>query len=305
MTIAPCSYHAHRVHLHVLPCLPQRLTSGDDVEVLHDDGWWEMTFVGSRPAAGGTEYCTRSELYQIERWVAADAIRPRWRRWGTKWRSLEQLAKKPATSPKSAAAKPASKAAAAAATASKPSSAPKAASAKAASPEAAPAQAKGAPQRRASEVGGASSKPAGAPPSLPTAGAPHSLPALSRPAADASQPAASASGAPSAGDELVGRKEPGEGGGAGGASLPTAPSLPSAMDAASLERCTAVLKAMEARDDAVWFAQPVSASGSVHDAARPMWRERSALALPWRAPGEPGGGVGPTLTLTPTLTPTR
>ena len=70
----------------------QRLTAGDEVEALYDDGWWEMTYKGTRKSKEGslTEYIVWSELYQVERQVAAHEIRPRWKRWGTKWRQLEQ-----------------------------------------------------------------------------------------------------------------------------------------------------------------------------------------------------------------------
>ena len=75
--------------------MAQRLTHSDAVEVLYDDGWWLMTFLGTRPSAHGRgmEYNVRSDMYQVERWVAAEEVRPHWKRWGSKWRQLEQLRK--------------------------------------------------------------------------------------------------------------------------------------------------------------------------------------------------------------------
>ena len=75
---------------------PQRLTNSDEVDVFYDDGWWLMKFVGTRRSASGTEYHVRSDLYQVERWVPADHIRPHWRRRGAKWRELDQMRKQPA-----------------------------------------------------------------------------------------------------------------------------------------------------------------------------------------------------------------
>ena len=34
----------------------QRLTHGDEVEILHEDGWWDVTFIGLRHSEGGVEY---------------------------------------------------------------------------------------------------------------------------------------------------------------------------------------------------------------------------------------------------------
>jgi len=44
---------------------PQRLTNSDEVDVFYDDGWWLMTFMGTRRSASGTEYHVRSDLYQV------------------------------------------------------------------------------------------------------------------------------------------------------------------------------------------------------------------------------------------------
>ena len=74
----------------------QRLTNSDEVDVYYDDGWWLMKFMGTRRSASGTEYHVRSDLYQVERWVPADHIRPHWRRRGAKWRELDQMRKQPA-----------------------------------------------------------------------------------------------------------------------------------------------------------------------------------------------------------------
>ena len=97
---SPCMFH-ERSHadghidasaLHA----PQRLTNSDEVDVFYDDGWWLMTFMGTRRSASGTEYHVRSDLYQVERWVPADHVRPHWRRRGAKWRQLDQMRKQPA-----------------------------------------------------------------------------------------------------------------------------------------------------------------------------------------------------------------
>ena len=87
--------------------LPQRLTHGDEVEVLHDDGWWRMTFMGTRPHAegGGLEYNVHSALYQVERWLPAEHVRPAWKRWGSTWRQLDQM-RKPAPPVKAASLSP-------------------------------------------------------------------------------------------------------------------------------------------------------------------------------------------------------
>ena len=135
---SPCMFH-ERSHadghidasaLHA----PQRLTNSDEVDVFYDDGWWLMTFMGTRRSASGTEYHVRSDLYQVERWVPADHIRPHWRRWGAKWRQLDQMRKQPAqakASPKKVA--PPNTA---------PSPSPKAAAPNASGPAAAPASAR-------------------------------------------------------------------------------------------------------------------------------------------------------------------
>ena len=80
------AYRSGAPSLYVL----QRLAKGDEVEVLYDDGWWIMTFMGTRPSASAVEYNVYSALYQVERWVPADSIRPNWKRWGSKWKQLEQ-----------------------------------------------------------------------------------------------------------------------------------------------------------------------------------------------------------------------
>ena len=77
-----CSTCTPRPACSCVHVLPQRLTHGDEVEVLHDDGWWRMTFMGTRPNAegGGLEYNVHSALYQVERWVPAEHVRPAWKR---------------------------------------------------------------------------------------------------------------------------------------------------------------------------------------------------------------------------------
>ena len=69
------------------------LTHGDEVEVRYDDGWWRMTFLGTRQVEGVTEFNVWSELYQVGRWVTAVEVRPSWQRWGSKWRKLDQMRK--------------------------------------------------------------------------------------------------------------------------------------------------------------------------------------------------------------------
>ena len=131
---------------------PQRLTNSDEVDVFYDDGWWLMTFMGTRRSASGTEYHVRSDLYQVERWVPADHIRPHWRRWGAKWRQLDQMRKQPAqakASPKKVA--PPNTA---------PSPSPKAAAPNASGPAAAPAAA---PAKAAAAAAPAKAAPAAAP----------------------------------------------------------------------------------------------------------------------------------------------
>ncbi len=176
----------------------RRLTQHDLVEVFYDDGWWVTQFAGTRVGANGTEYNVRSDLYQLERWVTADNIRPHWERWGTKWRQREQM-RKP-TQPKAAA----------------PSS------------KATPATAKAPAAAAASNKSSSLSKPGSAIKAAPVV--------LELPPAKVS----AISSAPPAAD----------------AALPAPRALPS-MSASSETLCAKLLGEMRARDDAVWFAQPV------------------------------------------------
>jgi hypothetical protein len=197
----------------------QRLTHGDEVDVLYDDGWWRMSFLGSRRGADGAEYGASSELYQVERWVAPEHVRPAWKRWGTKWRQLEQQQqRKPAkaTSPKPTLPKPAP-----------PKPAP---------PKPAPVL----PQPAA-----ALPKPAAA---LPKPAVSLTKPAVGSPANGMHAPNAHDVGGSSAGG--AGRAPP-------PAPLPRpAVALPP-MRPLTLKRCVALVEEMARRDDAIWFAQPV------------------------------------------------
>ena len=157
---SPCMFHERsRADGHIDASAlhaPQRLTNSDEVDVFYDDGWWLMTFMGTRRSAGGTEYHVRSDLYQVERWVPADHVRPHWKRWGAKWRQLDQMRKQPAQakappkksespSPKAAAPNATGPAAAAAAPAKAAAAAPAKAAAAAPAKAAAAAPAKAAP----------------------------------------------------------------------------------------------------------------------------------------------------------------
>jgi len=155
---SPCMFHERsRADGHIDASAlhaPQRLTNSDEVDVFYDDGWWLMTFMGTRRSASGTEYHVRSDLYQVERWVPADHVRPHWKRWGAKWRQLDQMRKQPAQAkaPPKKAESPSPKAAA-------PNATGPAAAAAAPAKAAAAAPAKAAPLGKiaspSSEAGGA------------------------------------------------------------------------------------------------------------------------------------------------------
>jgi hypothetical protein len=163
---SPCMFHERsRADGHIDASAlhaPQRLTNSDEVDVFYDDGWWLMKFVGTRRSASGTEYHVRSDLYQVERWVPADHVRPHWKRWGAKWRQLDQMRKQPAQAkaPPKKAESPSPKAAAPnatgpAAAAAAPAKAAAAAPAKAAAAAPAKAAPLGKIASPSSEAGGA------------------------------------------------------------------------------------------------------------------------------------------------------
>lgn len=192
----------------------QRLTAGDEVEALHDDGWWIMTFRGTQN--NGNEFIVTSDMYQVERCVAADQLRPRWKRWGTKWRQLEQM-RKPAK-----------------AASSKPTTPPKASAARpprALAPVPAPL-----PWKAAAAAASTLNKPTATPSHVvpaPMSATPYQkAPAPEAHTGEASPPV----------------------------SLPPPPVDPLPMSGPTLRHCTALLREMDAREDAVWFAHPVRAA---------------------------------------------
>ena len=203
----------------------KRLTHGDEVEVLHDDGWWRMTFQGTRSARGDVEYHVSSTLYQVERWVTADEVRPNWKRWGSKWRQLEQLRKPVASPTKDKKALP-----------TKPAVLP---------------PAKSMPVLKAAAV---APKPlafkAPAPTALALVPAPSASSAKTTAAGDQSPMAERLSSSVSATGSATGNASP-------VARAPRPPIAPPPMTGPTSERCSAVLRQMQARDDAMWFAQPV------------------------------------------------
>ena len=185
-----------------------------------------MSFMGTRREAGRTEYGVQSDVYQVERWVGADQVRPHWRRWGTKWRKLDQMQKPApakATAPSASPPKPA------AAKAGVAPAAPKAG--------AGPAHAASPPKTAAGAVG---AKAAAGPSGVPAAPWPPALAATPVSAQAATRDTAEAS--PAAARPPI---------------VPPPIPLP-LVTGATLERCMALLEALEADDDAHWFARPVS-----------------------------------------------
>ena len=164
----------------------------------------------------------RSELYDVERWAPMDHIRPRWKRWGTKWRLLEQFqtAKKvskangtPAGASKSAAAKAAFK------TYPTPNGSSK-------------------PQARVAQLGPIS------------VGAPEpAAPAVPKPKVVT---AAFKVPGPSAGSGSPSKQK------AAGPPPPPPPPLAGTV----MERCATVLEWLRSHDEAPWLALPVSAGGT-------------------------------------------
>jgi hypothetical protein len=198
--------------------VPQLLTHGDEVEALYDDGWWRMNFMGTRQVEGGIEYNVWSDLYHVGRWVPADEVRPKWERWGSKWRKLEQLRKSfpPSTGSSS-----------------------KGTQGKLASPEAM------APPKAFAQ---ASSKAftlapivAGRAPAVELSSplrVPHATTSSNADDGGATDKASSSSAPP-----IHGPRCP----------IPQPP-----MTKVTRQKCLSVLQAMQDRGDAVWFAQPVS-----------------------------------------------
>ena len=221
----------------------QRLAESDEVEVLHDDGWWVMTFMGTRPGDdGGIEYHVASALYHVERWVGADHVRPRWKRWGTKWRPLEQLRKPPAQpkgSPVAATTKPAP---------SKPKASPTTAAKPTASAAAGPPPSSGGGGRKRQQGAGWSERSvARAAATNRAAAAGGSVPPAVIPPAIGALPATKRPALPYLYNTLRTSSV---------AAAPPPPSLP-AMSASTKVRCTDLLREMATMEGAVWFAEPV------------------------------------------------
>ena len=238
---------------------PQRLTNSDEVDVFYDDGWWLMTFMGTRRSASGTEYHVRSDLYQVERWVPADHIRPHWRRWGAKWRQLDQMRKQPAqakASPKKVA--PPNTA---------PSPSPKAAAPNASGPAAAPAAA---PAKAAAAAAPAKAAPAAAPAKANPLGKITSTSSEVLGARNGARPAKAGSGSapPPTPWPMAGTTQWQMTGTAGerpdvpvGRCLACMHVLTTARARSRLptgELCGQMLRQMQAREEAAWFEHPVS-----------------------------------------------
>ena len=229
---------------------PQRLTNSDEVDVFYDDGWWLMKFVGTRRSASGTEYHVRSDLYQVERWVPADHVRPHWKRWGAKWRQLDQMRKQPAQAkaPPKKAESPSPKAAAPnatgpAAAAAAPAKAAAAAPAKAAAAAPAKAAPLGKIASPSSEAGGARN---GARPTKAASGS--APPPTPWPMTGTTQwPMTGTAG------ELCGQMLPWVGVWLACMCSPRRPRLPT-----TGELCGQMLGQMRAREEAAWFEHPVS-----------------------------------------------
>eukprot|EP00966_Prymnesium_polylepis_P011306 260524-Prymnesium_polylepis.1 len=54
------------------------LKPGVALDILFDDGWWEVELLKRRRADGEQELLLRSATYQTEQWVGLDHVRPRW-----------------------------------------------------------------------------------------------------------------------------------------------------------------------------------------------------------------------------------
>ena len=229
-----------------------------------------MAFVGTRSSGrDGTEYNVRSDTYQVERWVTADKIRPPWKRWGNKWRQLEQF-RKPV-----AAAKPVAPKVSASSTL------------KAAAPAAAAAKVAAAPPKKqpaaAATVG---SMRAAAPSVMPARGNGAGILATAPRAAPTSDGAT-----PGLVDRCDGvarsTDAPSTDASSTVAALPT-PRPPLKMSAAISESCDALLAAMTAEEDAAWFAQPVR-----RRAARPAPRPTAGQSTRPRTVGAALAGCPP------------
>ena len=71
------------------PGFPSQLPLGKLLSLLHEDGWWEVRLLERRPATGEEEasFLVRSDLYNVEHWVGADKLRPRWVFQVNRWRA--------------------------------------------------------------------------------------------------------------------------------------------------------------------------------------------------------------------------
>jgi hypothetical protein len=70
------------------PGFPEQLPVGKPLQLLHDDGWWEVRLLEvRRNGASSAEYNVHSERYKRTSWVGAGMLRPLWKFNGTRWKA--------------------------------------------------------------------------------------------------------------------------------------------------------------------------------------------------------------------------
>lgn len=71
------------------PGFPEQLPVGKLLQLLHDDGWWDVRLLETRrnETSSHVEYHVHSERYKRTSWVGADVLRPLWKFNGTRWRA--------------------------------------------------------------------------------------------------------------------------------------------------------------------------------------------------------------------------